>query len=140
MNTNKLSGDIHKTVVLFDGFCHLCDGSVQFLLSVDSHEKLFFAPIQSKTGETIIQDYPRLKQVDSILLYHEGAVFMKSEALFKITSLLPWYWRWLSVGRFIPTRISDFAYDFIARNRYKILGKRAICRVPSPKESHRFLT
>lgn len=39
--------------------------------------------------------------------------------------------RALSVIGFVPRKISDTVYDFIARNRYSISGKRA-CPLPSP--------
>ncbi len=42
-------------------------------------------------------------------------------------------------GRIVPRRIRDWLYDRIARNRYRLFGKRATCLVPSPEVAARFM-
>jgi predicted DCC family thiol-disulfide oxidoreductase YuxK len=139
MNNLKTHHLSRKTVVLFDGFCHLCDGSVQFLLAADSRKTLFFAPLQSATGEEILSVFPEKRAIDSIMLYHQGELLAKADAVFTIASLLPWYWKWLALGKYIPKKISNRIYDFIAHKRYDYFGKRTECRTPSPQEKERFL-
>jgi len=35
--------------------------------------------------------------------------------------------------------VRDFLYDRIARNRYRLFGRRATCLVPTPDVASRFL-
>ena len=41
--------------------------------------------------------------------------------------------------KIFPTILTDFAYDIIAKNRYKIFGKREVCRIPTNEEKSKFL-
>ena len=49
-------------------------------------------------------------------------------------------WRWLARPlQLIPERWRDAAYDWIAANRYRLMGKKATCMIPSPSVRGRFL-
>ena len=48
----------NNQVILFDGVCNLCSGSVQFILKRDKEKKFLFASLQSSYGQTL------LKQLD----------------------------------------------------------------------------
>ena len=48
----------NKPVILFDGVCNLCSGSVQFILKRDKEKKFMFASLQSNYGQDL------LKQLD----------------------------------------------------------------------------
>ena len=43
-------------VVLFDGVCHLCSGTVRFLLRHDARGRLRFAPLQSDYGQRALKE------------------------------------------------------------------------------------
>ena len=55
--------DIGSTVVLFDGVCHLCDGAVRFILKREKSANLYFAPLQSETGEICYSSMDILKVI-----------------------------------------------------------------------------
>ena len=42
------------SLVLFDGVCNLCNGSVQFIIKRDKKDRFRFAPLQGKTGQAIL--------------------------------------------------------------------------------------
>jgi predicted DCC family thiol-disulfide oxidoreductase YuxK len=44
-----------KPVMLFDGVCHLCSGSVRFAIARDPAANLRFAPIQSRHGQDFLR-------------------------------------------------------------------------------------
>jgi predicted DCC family thiol-disulfide oxidoreductase YuxK len=43
------------------------------------------------------------------------------------------------IALLIPRIISDYLYDFISKNRYRIMGKRDSCRIPGIEEEEYFL-
>jgi predicted DCC family thiol-disulfide oxidoreductase YuxK len=49
-------------------------------------------------------------------------------------------WPMLAAGRVIPRPVRDWLYDRIARNRYRLFGRRDSCLVPSADIADRFLT
>lgn len=126
-----------KHIVYFDGFCVLCNGSVDLLLAWDKHKVLHFATNASESYEREIGD---LVQEDSIVLLSNGVIYTKSSAVFRIAGLLPFPYKALVVFRVLPTCLSDQLYQFIAKIRYKVFGKRESCRMPSEDEKQRFLS
>ena len=44
----------NKAIVFFDGDCGLCSVSVRFLIKCDSHQHLYFAPLQGVTAQAIL--------------------------------------------------------------------------------------
>jgi predicted DCC family thiol-disulfide oxidoreductase YuxK len=39
----------------------------------------------------------------------------------------------------LPTRLLNRLYDFVARNRYRVFGRRAQCFMPRPEWQDRFI-
>ena len=124
-----------KSIVFFDGYCNLCNNAVDFLIRNNKKGNLFFAPLGAEIAVRLL---PRT-DYDSIVFYSNGLVSYKSKAAFEITKHLDWKWRWISWLRFVPRGLSDRVYDFIAKYRYRIFGKRQTCRLASPDEEKRFL-
>lgn len=54
--------------------------------------------------------------------------WVRSNAVLQIIALLPMAWRPLQLLRVLPRVLRDWAYDRIARNRYRLLaGTTAAC-------------
>ncbi|MDZ7623278.1 MAG: DCC1-like thiol-disulfide oxidoreductase family protein [Ignavibacteriaceae bacterium] len=49
--------------------------------------------------------------------------------------------KWLHLFPLIilPKFFRDFIYDMIAKNRYKLFGKRESCRIPTENDKLKFL-
>jgi predicted DCC family thiol-disulfide oxidoreductase YuxK len=45
----------------------------------------------------------------------------------------------LALGRILPLRLRDWLYDRVARNRYRLFGRRPVCMIPAPDVRARFL-
>ena len=45
---------IKRPVIFFDGVCNLCNSSVRFFIRRDPRKNLRFAPLQSATGQRIL--------------------------------------------------------------------------------------
>ena len=127
-------------IILFDGLCHLCDGSVQFVIRQDRQGIFRFAPLQSRAGEVLLEKFGLLHNpIDSFVLVYKGRAFTQSSAALQVLNLLPWYWKWTQVFRIVPPFIRNAVYRLIARNRYRWFGKRQQCMIPSPEVKSRFL-
>jgi predicted DCC family thiol-disulfide oxidoreductase YuxK len=129
-----------KTIILFDGVCNFCNGSVNFIIKRDKKNRFLFAPLQSDFGKEFLSSYELSStDLDSVIVFHEGKVLQKSQAALAVTSHLGFLWPMLSIFKIFPTFILDFFYDFIARNRYRFFGKKDACMIPTPEVRAKFL-
>jgi len=126
-------------IILFDGVCNLCNGFVQRIIAKDKKDFFRFASLQSEAGQNLLNPYPNLKDLKSIVYLENGKVFTKSSAALKITSRLPGNWKLLQLGYILPRFIRDSIYDLVAKNRYKWFGKKEQCMVPTPELKAKFL-
>jgi predicted DCC family thiol-disulfide oxidoreductase YuxK len=128
-------------VVLFDGVCNFCNGSVRFIIERDPHARFQFAPLQSPAADRLIGAHvDRASLPDSIVLLDDGRVHVRSSAALRIARQLrfPWPLAWIFIV--VPRPIRDWVYNVIARHRYRWFGKRDECMVPTPDVRTRFLS
>ena len=130
-----------KKIILFDGVCNLCNGSVLFVIRRDKKDIFRFAALQSKIGLELSRDRSiDTSRIDSILLLDPNlAYYTKSSAVLKIGQALGGGWRLLALLEWIPPVIRDFFYDIIAKNRYRWFGRKESCMVPTPELLTKFL-
>lgn len=127
-------------VILFDGVCNLCNGSVIFIIKRDTQSKLKFASLQSEYGIQQMRRFNLSTSVlNSVLLIKEGRLFQKSNAALEIASMLDGIWPLLYVFKIVPRFIRDVIYDGIAKNRYRWFGKKEECMIPTPDMKARFI-
>ena len=131
----------HKKLILFDGFCNLCNSSVQYVIKYDKKDIFLFAPLQSKIGIKVIKAFTiDTNKTDSILLYTpEKGIDYKSTAALKIASKLGFPQNLMTVFFVIPPFIRNWVYDYIAKNRYKWYGKKQACMIPTLDLKSKFL-
>lgn len=128
-----------KPVILFDGVCNLCSGSVQFILKRDKEKKFLFASLQSSYGQSILKQFGLpANTFNSFILFEEGKIFIRSTAALKIFPQLKG-WKWVKIFWAVPRFIRDAVYNLIAKNRYKWFGKKNECWLPTPELKKRFL-
>ena len=130
-------------MLLYDGTCGFCAGSVQFVLRHEGrHRSLRFATLDGPLGDAARRARPELTGVDSVIWLEPaaGRVLVRSEAALAVAAYLGGPWRALAaLGRLVPRRLRDAAYDLVARNRYRIAGRLDACPVPSPEQRGRFV-
>lgn len=127
-------------ILLFDGGCSLCDWSVQFVLAHESRAALRFASLQSDVGRRLTSSCGiDTGALDSLVLVEGAHCYVRSDAALRVARHLDLPWRWLALGRVVPTSIRDRIYDGIARRRYRWFGTREACRLPTPDVRQRFL-
>lgn len=118
-----------QPVILFDGVCNLCNGTVNFLLKRDLKKQFRFVPLQSETGELLKRQYRVPGCPDSVILIKSENVYFKSDAAIEIAGMLPYPLKIAVFLKIIPQKIRDKLYDWIAKNRYRWFGKRETCRI-----------
>lgn len=131
-----------KTLVLFDGVCNLCNGTVQFIIRHDKAGRFQFASQQSEAGQRILQQHgipTEAALADSVVVIEGERVWLESDAAFHILYRLGGVWSIPAVLWFLPKRLRDWAYRLIAKNRYRLFGRRERCMVPIPELKERFL-
>ena len=128
-------------VVLFDGVCNLCNGAVQFIIDRDPQAHFRFAAQQSEPGAALLARVgrPLSGEPDTIVLVEGGRVYERSDAALRIARRLSGAWRLLALLRVVPRPLRDAVYGLVARSRYRVFGRSAECRVPTPELRARFL-
>ena len=127
-------------VMVFDGLCNFCSAQVQFILRVDKAGTIRFTAIQSAYGRHLAARFGLDPDDPSTFLFFDrGRPLQASDAVVAISKRLPPPWRWLRAIAVFPQSLRDAAYGFIARNRYRLLGRRAECMIPSPEVRARFI-
>ncbi|TNE82383.1 MAG: DUF393 domain-containing protein [Bacteroidetes bacterium] len=135
----KTNTQLKNPIVLFDGYCHLCDGSISFIVKKEKGSKLRFTPLQGETFKSLQASIPFNPIPDSILLYENGKWYAESGAVLRIARYLKQPYRLAYSFLIIPRFLRDFIYKLVARYRYAWFGKRSSCRMPEPHERQRFL-
>ncbi len=121
-------------VLFFDGECAFCSNSVRQVVRLDRSGQVFFAPLQGKLASDMgFQPYAAKTNGSMVLLREcDGRIFMHSDGLIELARVLGGWWRIFTLARFIPKRLRDAVYRWIARNRYRIMGRMEHCSLPDP--------
>ncbi len=127
-------------IILFDGICNLCNGSVQYVVKHDSKQLFRFASLQSDTGQILLKKYNLPENnFNSFVLIQNDRAYIKSTAALMVAKKLDGFVKVLYAFIIVPPFIRNGVYNLIAKNRYKWFGKRASCMIPTPTISHLFL-
>lgn len=135
MTTNPPDG-----LMLFDGVCNLCNGAVRIVMAMDRLGAIRFVPLQTPYGQKLAA---RLgvdpHAPDSLIFLAQGRALTKTTAFAAILQRMPRPWRWLAVIDRLPRRLTNSVYDWVARRRYRLFGRREHCVIPTPSQTARFL-
>jgi predicted DCC family thiol-disulfide oxidoreductase YuxK len=128
--------------LFYDGNCALCHSTVKFVMKRDRTGEAFrFAPLQGETFLALVPPQQRAGPPDSIVIRTaDGLLRARSDAVIHILERLGGTWKIVAaILAVIPFGLRDAAYDFIARVRYRIFGKRDdLCPVVPPNLRTRF--
>ncbi|MSR07793.1 MAG: DUF393 domain-containing protein [Gemmatimonadetes bacterium] len=131
-------------VLLYDGLCGFCNGTVRFILERDRRRTMTFAALQGDYARGVIARHPELGGVDSLILVDRpGAadeqVRVRSDAALEIARYLGGLWSVAGVLSLVPRVLRDWGYDLFARSRYRLFGRYESCPVPELSVRERFL-
>ena len=128
-----------ERVIVFDGICNWCNAWINFTMARD-RGRFHFATLQSDKGQELLKllELPA-QDFETFVLLERGRVFTKSTAALRITGQLSGGWPLLSLFCLIPRPLRDVMYNYVARHRYRLMGKAPSCRVPTAEERSRFV-
>jgi len=131
--------DTHP-IILFDAECVLCSANAHFILTHDRDRRYRLASMQSAVGADLFRRHGvDPTDPDTILVIEGDKVLRDSDAVISIYAGLGWPWRIAGAAALIPKSLRDPIYRWVARNRYRIFGKRESCWIPHPKDADRLL-
>ena len=134
-----------RHLILYDGVCGLCNRLNRFVLERDAVAVFQFASLQSRLGQSILRGYGRdpdkLETLYVVVNYgSESAVLLsKSRAALFVLKTLGGPWRLAASLGVLPHRLLDWAYDLVARHRYRVFGRYENCLMPGPEYETRFI-
>jgi predicted DCC family thiol-disulfide oxidoreductase YuxK len=137
--------EVGRHLVLYDGSCGLCHGLVRNVLQHDRLGVFHFASLQSAAAAEQLarfSDCPTDLSTVVVIVNYRGepsAQLTKARAAVFVLTVLGWPWKAATLLGVLPIALLDRTYDLIARNRYRIFGRRDRCLAPSPEYQRRFL-
>ena len=117
------------SVIIFDVDCLLCNRFVQIVSVIDKKDSIYFTRLSGKTANYILSNNKNLVDVDSIIFYLNGNIYIKSDAVIRISKSLGFPYNMMSIFKIFPRSMRDIFYDFVARNRYNFSGKANKCLI-----------
>jgi predicted DCC family thiol-disulfide oxidoreductase YuxK len=131
----------NQALFVYDGECVMCSGFVRWLMARDIHGRINVTPAQGDIGRGL---YAHLgippEHFDTHLLVTAGTIVGRSDAAIGLLHQLGGGWAFLGyLATFVPVRARDAAYNWLARNRYRVRGRRESCWRPDPALAKRRL-
>jgi predicted DCC family thiol-disulfide oxidoreductase YuxK len=127
-------------IILFDAECVLCSANAQFVLKHDKIGHFRLASMQGEVGSTLYRENGIDPDDPSTMIVIDGSrVRQNSDAVLSIYEALGFPWRLVALFRLVPIFIRDPAYRLVARNRYRLFGKRTSCWIAPVQYKNRIL-
>lgn len=127
-------------IIVFDALCVLCSSNAQFVLRHDRDRRFRLASVQGPVGARLCRDHGIDPAAPETMIIVDGdRVWRDSDAVLAIYAACGWPWRASAILRFVPRPIRDGLYRWVARNRYRLFGRRETCWLPSDSDRHRIV-
>lgn len=128
-----------KQIILFDGVCNFCNFWVNFVITRDKKDSFRFAAMQSEKAKELANKFDiDISSMDTFILINDDDKYVKSTAALNICKQLTGPIKMFYPFILVPKIFRDFVYDMIAKNRYKLFGRRQSCRVPTEADRSKF--
>ena len=125
-------------IIVFDGYCILCDNFVKCIAKKDKDNKIHFTTFDSIY---INKNYSEINLKNSVVVIDSKKnLFQKSEAVILCLKTIDYNNIIIFALKITPKTILDIGYSLVAFFRYKIFGKKKICSLPNTIISERILS
>jgi predicted DCC family thiol-disulfide oxidoreductase YuxK len=129
-----------RPIIVFDGHCAMCSGWARFVLRHDRRARFRLLPAQSPLGRAVYAHYGLdPDDYETNILIEDGVAWFRSAASIRMAQGLGLPWSLAGVLRVLPAVVLDPLYDLVARNRFRLFGRRALCYLTEPGMEDRFL-
>ena len=129
-----------RPIIVFDAECLLCSANAQFVLDHDQRGRFLLASMQGETGSALYRRFGvDPANPDTLIVIEGDRARRDSDAILAIWAGLGWPWRAGAIFRLVPRLLRDSVYRWVARNRYRLFGRRDACWLPDPAFRDRLL-
>ena len=106
-----------KMHLLYDDQCQFCCAIARWAKAQNAEIEVW--SVRSTESKELLKTYG-IHFIDLQTVYFvEGAVYVRSRAAFQLLRHTHRPWCWLALFRFLPLSLTDFSYNFIAKNRHR---------------------
>ena len=127
-------------VILFDGVCNFCNGTINWILQHDKKNEFRFATLQSTYGKQVVERFKLTSDyLDTVILIENEKVYLRSQAILRIIKRIGGIYSILGIFSIVPAPILNFFYNIVAKYRYRWFGKRESCMVPDASIKQKFI-
>ena len=132
--------DVPDYFTVMDANCGLCAKGAAWIARNDAEEKFRIVPVQSALGAALLRHYGMDPEDPLSWLYIEkGRAHTSLDAIVRVGRELGGIWKILVVLNILPRGAQDYLYGIVARNRYRLLGRKSFCDMPDPRIQSRVL-
>lgn len=125
---------IPEKLIVYDGHCVICNGSVHIIARHDRTDKIKFTHSETSLGREFSSELPLGISVDmSVLFIENGHIYTLSDAVIQIAKYLRFPYNLLRFLKILPKNVRDGIYRLIATNRYRIFKRREQCLLPDDR-------
>lgn len=144
MRAGMSNADDAGPIIVFDALCVLCSANARFVLRFDRGGRFRLASMQGAVGTALYRRFGiDPAGPDTLIVVHGGVngdrASRDSDAVIAIWSGLGWPWRVLAAARLVTRALRDPLCRLVARNRYRLFGRRETCWLPTPAQAARVL-
>jgi len=128
-------------VLIFDGECVMCSRTALFVLKHERRQRCRFLAAQSPLGQSLYKHYGlEAGDFETNILLLDGLPHLRSDAAIRVLVLMGFPWSIGGLFRLVPKSWRNRFYNLVARNRFRVFGRRDQCYMPTPESAHRFLS
>ena len=119
---------MEKIIIVFDGFCVLCNNYVRWVSKRNPYKNIYFTNFES---EYIKKNYSELNLGDSVFIITEGnQILERSQAIKYCLKYVKLNYFLKTIIKLSPNFLLNIFYRLIAKNRYFLFGKLDVCSIP----------
>ena len=127
-------------IILFDGTCAFCEGSVRFIATRDRGYFKFGAS-QNPEGQAVLARFGTTREAaKSLILIEDDQLYLRSDAALRIAKRMNAPWNYAAFFLVVPRPVRDLVYRAVAAVRYRIAGRSNACEIPPPEIRGRLIT
>jgi predicted DCC family thiol-disulfide oxidoreductase YuxK len=113
-----------KPLILYDGYCALCNRSVHFLEARQRPDALEYVAQQSERGKQILAERGlETQQLETLVFVENARCYLRSTAAIRASRYLRFPRSLLFAFILVPPFLRDPVYNLIAHNRYRWFGR-----------------
>ena len=118
-----------QLIVLYDGYCNLCVGFVKRMLKNSKSDCIVYQSIQVyQQSATALVKLPEHLDPQTLIVVKGDVLYRGAQAVILIMKRSGFVLRLFGkIASLLPLRFLDWLYAFVASNRYKWFGRRAVC-------------